>query len=484
MTDIPFTGNFSSVTLPRLLMGLHRKRLTGCLSVNAEVVEKKVYFSKGYAIFSSSSFEDDRLGEMLVKSGKITVEQYDRSVELLKKTGKRQGTILVELGYLTPKELFWGVKYQVREIIYSLFSLERADYEFRQEAIPDEVITLKMSMGNLTYEGVKRIDNWTRIRKEMPSTEAVLKLNDDPLSLFQEVEFTQQDKKILSLIDGKRSVKQVVEDSWLNSFEAMKILYVLCSLGIITEKKVEGSGIPLEELFRPASEGMEALKKRVTSFHERLRQGGISNHELLEVSPAASLEEIKKSYYRMAKEFHPDRFYDSDDQAIKDQLSAIFDAITDAYNSLKAAAASMEEPPISLEPLEEKKESQPPPAQKDPALLAGEKAKKGLLSLKAGDIASAVNLLREATGLAPDNPDHWSHLALALSRKAGGFKESEKAMFEAIGLDPANDDLYANLGLLYLRAKLHDKAKTQFEKSLALNPENAKAKQGLKNLGA
>ena len=103
---------------------------------------------------------------MLIKAGKITMEQCDESVRLLKRTGKRQGAILVDLGYLTPKDLFWGVKYQVMEIIYSLFQIEDGEYEFLEGEIPhDEVITLKMSIGNLIYEGVKRIDNWTRIRK-------------------------------------------------------------------------------------------------------------------------------------------------------------------------------------------------------------------------------------------------------------------------------------------------------------------------------
>lgn len=167
---------------------------------------------KGDAIFASSTYEDDRLGEMLIKAGKITMEQYDKSVELLKKSGKRQGAILVELGYLTPKDLFWGVKYQVEEIIYSLFLLEDAEYEFIEGEIPShEIITLKMSMGNLIYEGVKRIDNWTRIKNEMPDINIVLKLSTDPVTLFQEVELSPQDRKMLSMVDGTKKLKSLLK---------------------------------------------------------------------------------------------------------------------------------------------------------------------------------------------------------------------------------------------------------------------------------
>lgn len=240
MIEIPLKGNIKNIRLPKIFIYLHRNKKTGTLLVKTPVFTKKVYLIKGDAIFSSSTYEDDRLGEMLVKAGKITMKQYDASVELLKKTGKRQGSILVELGYLTPKKLFWGVKYQVKEIIYSLFQLEDAEYIFEEGEVPiQEAITLKMSMGNLIYEGVKRIDNWTRIKNEMPNTDTVLKLSSDPVTLFQDVEPSLKDKKMLSMVNGKKRIKELINNSRISSFEAMKILYALWSIGIIEEKKKE-----------------------------------------------------------------------------------------------------------------------------------------------------------------------------------------------------------------------------------------------------
>src|SRR4030043_2316072 len=93
---------------PQILVDLYRNQKTGSLTVNTGDVTKKVYMEKGNAVFASSTDEDERLGETLIKLGKITIEQYDRSVELLKETGKRQGTILVEFGFLPPRDLVLG----------------------------------------------------------------------------------------------------------------------------------------------------------------------------------------------------------------------------------------------------------------------------------------------------------------------------------------------------------------------------------------
>jgi len=124
----------------------------------------------------------------------------------------------------------------VNEIIQGMFLLEDAQYEFKEGDIPaQEVISLKMSMGNLIYAGINRITNWTRIRNEMPDTDSVLKLSEDPLNLFQDIELSQQDKKILSLIDGGKTIKEIIDNSWMGSFEALKILYVLWSIGMIEQ---------------------------------------------------------------------------------------------------------------------------------------------------------------------------------------------------------------------------------------------------------
>ena len=71
----------------------------------------------------------------------------------------------------------------------------------------------------------------------MPDTGIVLRLSEDPLSLFQNVELSPNDKKMLPMIDGRKTIKEIVDSSWTNSFEAMKTIYVLWSIGILEEKK-------------------------------------------------------------------------------------------------------------------------------------------------------------------------------------------------------------------------------------------------------
>ena len=319
------------------------------LSVMSGDVIKKMFLKKGDAVFASSNSRDDWLGVALVKAGKITLKQFEHSTEVMKKSGRRHGAVLVELGYITPKEIFWAVKFQVREIVYSMFEYDHAGYEFAEGGIPEEVITLKMSMGSLIYEGVSRIDNLIRIKEELPSTWTILQLNDDPLRLFQGVQFSVKDKRILSCVDGKRTIKQVIEDSCLNNFEAMKIIYVFWAIGILTEKKSEVGNISVDVLFlKPFEEG-SLFEAKVADMHGRL--GEMGPREVLGVSEVADQQEIRNSYYRLAREFHPDRVFDSEDQHLRDKLVEIFAAVKNAYLALSAHQPAGEEA-LSVEPPE------------------------------------------------------------------------------------------------------------------------------------
>jgi tetratricopeptide (TPR) repeat protein len=387
MTEIPLKGNIREFPLPRVLIYLNRNRKTGTLIVSTHAFTKMVYIDKGDAIFASSTYEDDRLGEMLIKAGKITLEHYEESVKLLKTTNKRQGAILVELGYLTPKDLFWGVKYQVREIICSLFPLDIAEYKFLEGKIPaNEVITLKMSTGNLIYEGVRRVNNINKIKKELPDLDSVLQLSTDPASLFQDIEFSTRDKTMFSMIDGEKTIKELLEGSSAGSFEALKTLYALWSTGTIEEKerimeKAEET-VPVEEILKPISE--ERVQKE-------------------EVSPSQNAEELFK---------------------------------------------------------------------------------RGVEEFKKGNFRGAADSFKGAVKLNEKNVRCWSYLSLAYIKMDNRLKDAEEALFQAIKLEPLNPDHYANLGHIYLKAGIKKKAQIQFEKTLTIDPDNAKAKKGLQQTGA
>jgi len=159
---LPRTGNIKYIPLAVIFEELGAEKATGTLTLRSERVEKSVFFKGGQVIFSKSTDIHDRLGEILVKVGKLTRQDLDKALVLNRKhLGlKKIGAILVENGMVTPKDLFNALKTQVNDIIVSLFNWKDAEYSFTEQ-LPADVIPLQINIQGLTSDMVKRFKKQT-----------------------------------------------------------------------------------------------------------------------------------------------------------------------------------------------------------------------------------------------------------------------------------------------------------------------------------
>ena len=108
--DSTITGKLEFPRLAEILKDLYQRKATGELALSAGRVSKKVFFKSGLIIFAFSNLEKDRLGNVLRDHGVISQEQFDETTRQIEGTKKKQGTILVQMGVLSPKDLFQGLK--------------------------------------------------------------------------------------------------------------------------------------------------------------------------------------------------------------------------------------------------------------------------------------------------------------------------------------------------------------------------------------
>src|SRR5438128_6725512 len=114
-------GDLARIQLPDVLSFVSLIRGTGKLTLSRNQLERCIHWKDGEIIFASSNSPEHSLGQFLLRNGKITAEQYDESA---KRVGPnmRHGKVLVQMGAISPNDLWWGMKNQALEIVYSLFS--------------------------------------------------------------------------------------------------------------------------------------------------------------------------------------------------------------------------------------------------------------------------------------------------------------------------------------------------------------------------
>ncbi len=221
-------GKLQALGLPDILEFLKMTENTGELILRKGPVRKTLFIEKGNVVFASSNLDEDRLGDVLLQRGLITKKAYDHSASMLG-DGKRQGTILVEMGAINPKELWEGVRYQIKEIVYSLFDWDSGDFMFvEKELEKHENITVDIEITELVVEGIRKVTNRSLFMERIPTKDISLELNP---GAEIKIAFEEYEKHVIGLIDGKRTVGEICSKSEIGEFETLKVLYILISIG-------------------------------------------------------------------------------------------------------------------------------------------------------------------------------------------------------------------------------------------------------------
>jgi len=227
-------GILSSATFPALLYSILGRTDTGVLTLTGESSEKTIYVQDGRPIFATSSDRDDRLGQVLFKTGQVSLVGLMEAVEVSVRSGKRLGTVLVEQGLIQPHELVEGVRSQVRAIIHSLFVWTRGRYRYTPGTLPtEEVITLRLSPGDLILEGIRTIDSWGRIWEAVGPLEATYRTTERLEPLVKDMALSLEEWSLLSHCEQPVPLKELCRISPVADFEICRFLWAALTLGIV-----------------------------------------------------------------------------------------------------------------------------------------------------------------------------------------------------------------------------------------------------------
>lgn len=226
-------GDLDAFDVSEILTTMNNEKKTGLLSFFFDDASKSVWLRDGEVVFTSSSLEMDRLGPSLVRAGMISKQQLEEVTDLVK-PGLRLGKLLIDREYITPKDLWQGVKEQVREILFSLFVYTEGEFLFISGELPERnTMTLGISSHALILMGIRQIEELSRLQQIIPDQEQRFEAVPYPPVL----RLTDHEESILLLVDGTHTVREVIEESKLGEFNTLKALVHLLKAGIIAPMK-------------------------------------------------------------------------------------------------------------------------------------------------------------------------------------------------------------------------------------------------------
>ena len=207
------SGRLSEHEFPDLVREVYGRRWTGILTLNHTGAEKSIRIQEGRLVFASSSIPDDRLGELLLRRGRITLHQYVEAGQLIRKGGKRLGAILVDMGALDARELVKVVVDHTLEIIYGAFQWTEGMYHFTEAGGATEDIVLKLSTPEIILEGIRRIDRWSRIERAVGGLETRYQRVDGYQTLVPQMTLSPDKMGLLTGLSGIQDLGTICKQS-------------------------------------------------------------------------------------------------------------------------------------------------------------------------------------------------------------------------------------------------------------------------------
>ncbi|MFH1017475.1 MAG: DUF4388 domain-containing protein [Pseudomonadota bacterium] len=276
-------GTLKDFSVADIFQLIGQQRKSGSLMVRGREKEAQIVFDAGQVVLGTfkRSDEDFLLGTMLLRARAITAEQLTEAIENQKTTLRSLGDILKSMGAINATVLGEFVSLQLKEVLFRIFQWNEGLYEFVPEKINyNRTIIHAKPAEAVLLNGYRMLDEWPAVLEKVESAEGVYRslaeaaepgfsssegelpeaqseesfadVGDEVGTEKSPVEpgarVTQDHRKVLRLLDGRRSLQEVIYLSRLGTFDATKAVADLLAQGLV-EKVTELSPTRVSDEF-------------------------------------------------------------------------------------------------------------------------------------------------------------------------------------------------------------------------------------------
>jgi DNA-binding response OmpR family regulator/tetratricopeptide (TPR) repeat protein len=516
--DAELQGTLKRTPFARLLQRLYAKRATGSLLLLHEATKKIVIFVDGYPVSVRSNVLGETLGRILLEKRLITSEVLAESVGRMQKEKRHQGEILVEMGALSPFNLERALVEQVEAKLFEVFSWVDGKFMFKAgDTGAAENRLLERSPAATILEGIRRHYDEARQQAALEKyAQQYVGLASDPQLRLQDMTSDPVELAFIQSIDGSKQLDVILERTEIPRDKARLLLVALSEAGMLQRHEATAKkkgALPVVPVVPPVSSvpvlGAPAAPPPTTA---PLASGQLSmmlqtvrtqdHFWALDVGRDAPVADIDRAYEALARSFHTDRYRLSSEEDRK-AAQEIFEKLGEAHRTLRDPAkrkAYLARLAREEEKEKEKEEAYvprprqmtpPPPTSAAAATSPSSAAARalydvGLEHLKSRRHHEAVEALRQAARLVPNEADFRAALGWALFRQAPADARAGRAavaeLRRALQLDERHRAAAQHLAEIYAQTGQPDLAVQELERLLAIDPTATEVAEELHRL--
>lgn len=227
-----FEGAIGEIDLVQRLVELGREQFTGAIRFEQDGIIKIVYFKGGDVLGASTNDRKDAVDEILLRAGKVGREHIKQALAKRKET-ETLGDALLNLGFITRKELTWARRVQVIGILRSVRFWTNGTYAIVPDYLPKREEGTLFPFAQIIVEFIVTEQDRQSFDRAMDGGEAVLRKTDEFDRTYEKLGLNDDAQAIVSQIDGVKSAADIASATGAEAFNVYKLLEALRLLGLI-----------------------------------------------------------------------------------------------------------------------------------------------------------------------------------------------------------------------------------------------------------
>jgi CheY-like chemotaxis protein len=253
---VAMAGDMSVIPIGAALQLLQIEAQTGLLVVTDGKTEVTIALRNGLIdlVQARGAGREFLLGRYFVEHGLVTPDDIDRllrentltarpspdeSSHCEEPNGRRLlGDLLLNAGRISRDQLREGLARQSSELVYEVLRWPRGRFEFRKEALPAlaESAQLALPVASVVMEGFRRVDEWRLVESGLDDFEAVLQKDPAAVDAAGLERLAASERRLLDMVDGSKTVRDIVTQSHMSSFDACRVLFQLLEARLVRRR--------------------------------------------------------------------------------------------------------------------------------------------------------------------------------------------------------------------------------------------------------
>jgi hypothetical protein len=266
--SVGLSGNLQDFGLADVFQLIGQQRKTGILELANKSTRIQIVFDRGSVVSAAPAggraTDPDPLGEMLVRCGLLTRERATAAEAAARSSAQPIARVVDERHWLRGEEIGRVQDVLTKDTIFEVLRWAKGSFDFRAQAVEHERDHASLlGAEQILMDGLRMLDEWRELARRVPSDETIFQrfgrfesyassaADDGPARI-------ESARRLFGLIDGRLSVRRVIDLSLVGTFEGMRILTSLQDAGLI--KPLEGGSKRAAALRRAGERGMSGLE--------------------------------------------------------------------------------------------------------------------------------------------------------------------------------------------------------------------------------